>query len=448
MYFVVLGISVLSLGCIIIYTNDETTYTLITTIKDTYIIPVTTVENPVSQLGYTRFVICSSYWEQQTNAILNMWSLQKWANVTGFRVVEPFAYQSTLGLTYQLLYHYNYTNALHFSDYFDLDFWNTMCKENHGIPPLEKWSTFALGPFKKTVVVILVYYRFPIGEYINIDTDKLRYCREAKEKFYDQHAKLFDSLQIQVVRNVCFIFNQRKRYTVSLDKFNSYILLDDDVNVWFSVWRGIDPRRVPITDHKELFRNHEGIEKVLAMVKTSPRILKDSRKYVNEILNANFSEYTAVAFRTAGRKDAFRVRGFSRYDLMQFFYKCSEEVKQALLPSGTNFLAIDLGRFGDLSTTEYFKLNDDGTKLFSFVLKIVYGNKSIDEYENELIRAANGIEDSGYIGSMQKTIAENAGHLIVVGGYSTFQKSMVINFRAKNQSCQDCVRTICYKQLN
>ena len=116
-----------------------------------------------------------------------------------------------------------------------------------------------------------------------------------------------------------------------------------------------------------MFRNYEGEQKVLSMVKISQRILRDSRKYVN-----------------------------------------------------------------------------DGIKLFSFVLKNVYGNKSIDEYENELIRAANGIEDSGYIGSMQKTIAENAGQLIVVGGYSSFQRSMVMSFRAKNQDCQDCVIYICY----
>ena len=170
MYFVVLVISVLTLGWIIIFTNDlEITYTLITAVKDKDVpVPVTTAEDSVSRLGHTRFTICSSYWEQQTNAILNMWSLQKWANVTGFRVVEPFAHQSTLGLTYQVLHHYNYTNALRFRDYFDLDFWDTMCKENHGIPPLEKWNTFALAPKKKTVVVILVYYRVPVGVYIDI----------------------------------------------------------------------------------------------------------------------------------------------------------------------------------------------------------------------------------------------------------------------------------------
>ena len=68
----------------------------------------------------------------------------------------------------------------------------------------------------------------------------------------------------------------------------------------------------------------------------------------------------------------------------------------------------------------------------------------VDDYENELIRAANGIEDSGYIGSMQKTIAVNAKHLIVVGGKSSFQRSMVVTFTETNQNCRNCVTRICY----
>ena len=68
---------------------------------------------------------------------------------------------------------------------------------------------------------------------------------------------------------------------------------------------------------------------------------------------------------------------------------------------------------------------------------------SIDDYENELIRAANGVQDSGYIGAMQKTIAENAKHLIVVGGYSNFQRSMVAAF-TKSNNCRNCVTYICY----
>ena len=224
-----------------------------------------------------------------------------------------------------------------------------------------------------------------------------------------------------------------------LHQFNSYIIQNNDVHVWFPVWRGFQYDRIPIIDHELLLRTYEdkNKDKIQDMVKTSKRILLDSRKYVKSVLNVDFHGYTAVAIRTGSRREVLQVVDkYSRKDVIQYFHKCAEKVKHALLenPLGPVFLSI----YG------FFKVNDDGTKLFKFVLNTVYGNKSIDEYENELIRAANGIEDSGYIGSMQKTIAENAKHLIVVGGYSDFQASMVTKFKAKNENYQNCTTLICY----
>ena len=392
-----------------------------------------------------RFAVAYYYYEQQTNALLNMWSMQKWAKLMGFKVLEPFAQQSTLGFSSEILKDCNFTNTLRFRDYFDFDFWTNMSKERYEIPPLEKWETFVLSPLKKTVVVILAYEVHPGGQYVDNDINKHQGCVKQREGFYNLHAKLFYKLQIQVVRNVCFAFNYK---SISLHLFNSLIFPDGIVNVWFSTWRGIQGGgRIPIYDHHEIHRGYGGLSNILTMAKSSPRILRDSRKYVNTILNADFKEYTAVAFRTGMRKNKLISHGYERKEVMEFFRKCAIEVHSALLkiPSSAIFAAIDLGRFGDLSSHEgYFKINNDGAKLFQFILNNIYGNKSIGDYENELIRAANGIEDSGYIGSMQKTIAENAKHLIMVGGYSNFQRSMVGTFTKANQNCQDCVTYICY----
>ena len=438
------------------FTNIKDTSTLTTTITNTFItkMPFATVDNRNNTVSTfknvrNRFAIVYSYWEQQTNAILNMWSLQKWANFTGFKVLEPFAYQSMLALTDEILYHYNFTNVLRFRDYFDLNFWTNETKEKYGIPPVERWDTFAVSPLNKTVVVILAYDVFPVGEYVGNDINKHPDCIEQKNTFYNQHAKLFDRLHIQVIRNVCFVFNYKAKSPIPLHLFNSLILPDDDVNVWFSFWRGIQFDRIAISDYNELHRGYGGEENILTMIRTSPRVLQDSRNYVNTILKVDFKEYTAVAFRTGNRRTVLVRSGYSREQVIQFFHKCTKRIKQTLvnMSSSARFLSIDMGRFGDLTAAyEYFKINNDGTKLFKFILDNVYGNKSIDEYENELIRAANGIEDSGYIGAMQKTIAENAGQLIVVGGYSSFQKSMVATFAKTNQNCRKCIIRICYKQ--
>ena len=128
----------------------------------------------------SRFAICSSYWEQQINALYNMWSFQKWANSTGFRVPEPFVSISTLGLAFvnQTLYHDNITNALKFSDYFDLDFWTEKTKD-YGIPPFVSWKTFVLLPIKKTVIVSLIYWSGHTGIYIGANISLHKGCSKS-----------------------------------------------------------------------------------------------------------------------------------------------------------------------------------------------------------------------------------------------------------------------------
>jgi len=59
------------------------------------------------------------------------------------------------------------------------------------------------------------------------------------------------------------------------------------------------------------------------------------------------------------------------------------------------------------------KYHGEGTNLFESLVKIVYGNKSIDDYNNDFIRAANGIEDSGYIEGMQKTILHRMQNILL-----------------------------------
>ena len=402
--------------------------------------PVSSTCKPISNVTRTRFAVCTSFWEQQTNAVINFWSFQKWAKVSGYKVFEPFVYQSKLGVTDPILNTCDVTNSFRFRDYFDLNLWTNTTNKKFKVPPFEQWDAFACSPFKKTVVVLLIYWTSPTGEFVDDDIDKHPGCRKEREDFYVKHTKLFNKLELQVIRNVCLVLGR-----VTLKHFNSFLFPEkDDVNVWFADWRGI--WRIQLSDHPELGRGSEGMTKVLAMIETSPSVLNDTRKYVNTILNSTFKEYTAIVVRTSCRANLLIDSGHSRNVVMQMLWNCLEDLRVVLrrIPSDVKVLCIDLGRFGDLSTYDYFKIDDDGNKLFNAALKMVYGNKSIDEYENEFLRVANGIEDSGYIGSMQKAIAENAKKLIVVGGKSSFQQSLVQNFKAKNGNCQTCVIRVCH----
>ena len=88
-----------------------------------------------------------------------------------------------------------------------------------------------------------------------------------------------------------YVFNHKANFSITLHLFNSLILPDNDVNVWFSFWRGVQFDRIAISDHSELYRDDAVEENILGMVRTSPRVLKESRKFVNTVLNVDFKEY-------------------------------------------------------------------------------------------------------------------------------------------------------------
>ena len=77
-----------------------------------------------------------------------------------------------------------------------------MTMKNYGIPPLEKWNTYALSASRKTVVIIALFYTPPPGVYIDTEIDKHPKCVEMKKIFYSRHATLFSKLQIEAVKNV------------------------------------------------------------------------------------------------------------------------------------------------------------------------------------------------------------------------------------------------------
>ena len=197
-------------------------------------------------------------------------------------------------------------------------------------------------------------------------------------------------------------------------------------------------------------RAYDDEENVLAMIRPSPRIIEDSKRYVKTVLKVDLNEYTAVAFRTNIRKAVMVSHGYSRNKILEYFYNCANNISHVIneLEITHSCLTIDLGRFGDLTSENYFDYNSNntfdgkGTKVFQTALNAVYGSKTVDEYHNELIIAANGIEDRGYIAAMQKTIAENAKCLVVIGGHSSFQRSMIQHHKDKS----DCVKYICYQE--
>ena len=106
---------------------------------------------------------------------------------------------------------------------------------------------------------------------------------------------------------------------------------------------------------------------------------------------------------------------------------------------------MDLGRFGD-SIVENFiyknVINDIETEVF----KTVYNNSlTMQKWEQSFIQSTNGITDSGYIAAMQRTIVENSQCLILFGGKSNFQRTLLSTYKEKHVNTM-CTYEVCYEK--
>ena len=423
-----------------ITTNSPTTshFTKIITSNPPTVHPVTEdVEN--LKYSHNRYVLAYSYWEQQTNALINMWTLQKWADKSGARlkVVEPFAANSVLEFPHDVLYKHRFTNALRFRDYFDLGYWTTTTGEL-GIEPLVSWDTFVKYANRNVILAIPSYGAHPPGVHVDSEIDKIERCRFDRDKITHNIESLLKILHFEIIKVVCFAISSGYVYT--FNQFNSFLIPNSNATIWFGYWEGIG--RVPIND-ATLQRDY-GKAHVFSMIHPSPQLMIASRKYAKTVLKADFRKYTAIAFRTVQVRNRMKARGRSANYIMDYFTNCIGKLEKILdkLGSKSFFFTSDMGRFGDYTGNQPSGTVDP---LLQHALKVVYGNKTNDVYESEFIQAANGIDDRGYIASMQRAIAENANCLIVMGGYSSFQKSMVINYKKSDQF--NCVKYICYDDL-
>ena len=93
-----------------------------------------------------------SNFEEQTNGARNLWQLEMWAELLGIEVAEPFAVDSMFGLKGATS---NISQALRFSDYYDIEKWNKRLRE-YGASPLVKWESFLSTAPHEAIIVYTV----------------------------------------------------------------------------------------------------------------------------------------------------------------------------------------------------------------------------------------------------------------------------------------------------
>ena len=386
--------------------------------------------NTQQLLGTTRgFVISSSFWEQQVGAALNLWTLSKWAATIGVYPVEPCVINSKFVLPDNLS-HSTSSKLLRFRDYFDLEHWNKLCSDSK-LMPLISWEIFLYAKSKHLIVAVIL-----------LDTEHKRNveCTKRTQDFLNSISSFSREMNFVVVKKVCFVFPSK---SISVHDFNTK-LYDDfnpkQVTVWFSVWPGVNNYRIYFKE-TQYWRNAKSV----SSIHPSKRIIADSQNYVHNYMESDFGQYIAVSFRSVKRAKKFQLGEISQEFRIKFFDMCIKVLNEKLDGLGSNqkmFLSIDLGRFGDNSATKYMSsgLID---QILSSAIATVYKNRTtIQEYERSFVSATNGIADDGYIAAVQRTIVENSNCLVLFGGNSNFQRSILINYADNHKS--PCVVKVCY----
>ena len=403
-------------------------------------------QNRGSSDGSKGFILVSRYFEQQVGAAMNLLTLCKWAKTTGAFPVEPFVEKSSFHN--KLDNHVMLKNALYFHDYFDIELWNKMSL-NVSAMPLISWNTFMAHNPGKFVFVLLHTAKKETSKlaFVNDEVTKEDYCRESfmnYEKSLQNYLNKMLSTNIEIIRRVCISFTNHS--SIHIKSFTDIVYGDlnpSSVVVWFQTWQGI----LKTTRIKIIEEEYKRSSEVFEMLQNSKRIVDDSKKYVQNILKSDFGKYIAISFRTVKRAKSFYVEKSNKQ--MHFFHSCMLQLQKTVsLINSTNkvFLALDLGSFGDTKATKYLTDNMIATIEDELFHSLYNGKLTMEKWEEEFVEVTGGITDSGYIAAMQSEILMNSGCLIMFGGDSNFQRSVLHRYKQDHLKSDMCVYEVCYIQ--
>lgn len=404
----------------------------------------------------TGYVLSLGYREQQTKASVNLFSLQCLAKALPVYVVEPFVQNSNLVIPLEV--NNSNANMLRFRDVFDIVTWQSMASIK-GLAPLAGWDRFLSEAPRPTIVV---YFKYPKYESLmkqkdsgekrtQLATDD-RYTKgcSMSHELMQKIKFLSDTYSFQVVRKVCFNFEFGD--ALSLSQFNSHVyarLQPGEHTVVMEQWRGAynieSGNRVTIQD--------------ACLIKTtvdptlftwpSYRLLCDADSYKQKYLKSD--DYIALMVRT----EKFKTKSVGTN--ISLIEKCLNKTLQvwwdlqASQNLTTTFVAMDVGTYGSRTLTSDRKYRHEykpHLPLFERFFKEVYGPQfSIRKWESRFESVAHS-HDSGYIGSLQRTLVSKASCVVFTGGGS-FQKNakyMYEKIHKKNQ----CVRIVnqCTGKIN
>ena len=390
-------------------------------------------QSPIPQEG--GYIFPYSIYEEQTNGAKNLWQLQVFAKQVGMQVVEPFAKESLFTMAGIAP---NFSQALRFGDYVDIDEWNFLVTRDGG-SPLVLWEEFITKAPRKAIILFTAKYQ-TIQDHLTTTYDKS--CNaERKIAPSDIH---WINENFNVIKTVCYLCATYKPHALSIKQFMSLVLNDSslqpsDVSVILVHWIGIRETRVhllPINIFSTPLHRRFTFP-------PSKRVMAAYEAYVQHYIGDH--KYVGIIFRTHHVMYFSPLKG-SFANQSKYLLECSKRLSNVLdkvRKKWEIFLAYDMGLFGSKNYVKDKQLVPLQKQIF---LDVFNGSVQVNEREERLIRAANGTTDSGVIALLEKVIAINANCIVLLGQHSTFVQSAGKLYASIHQT-NTCIVSICFEPV-
>lgn len=383
------------------------------------------------------YMVAFHYYEQQTQALHNIFQLQCVADSFGMKIVEPFVIDSMFGFPFEEFISPEPTQPhLRVSDLINLDLWNKHTSL-YDYPPVSSWETF-LQEAPRNLVLSCIRYRQPPNIKIPVPGYNFRNgCKERCFRKFDRSVKFLSGHGFKVVHKSCSNFVDFAG-SVSLGNFKENILSTyhpADVTVLLNEFRGLfGLYRLPLQSHCGIDNDdYYGNISVLP----SSQILDQADKYAGEVFKGK--PYVSVIA---------RIERITLH-LHQDIRKCAEKVHDILMgiksTSGTEevFLSMDVGKFGSkgASTPDILA---HGQLLF----QTIYGEAgwTFDEWEKSFDQISSSSNEA-YVANLQRTITAKSECLIMFGGGGFQGQARRLYEKFHTDKDQQCIYRVCTSDI-
>ena len=403
----------------------------------------------------TGYILVLSFREQQTKASDNLFGLQCWAKNLSVNIVEPFVENSHLVVPLSS----NQSQLLRYGDIFDMDV-RRLLTAKYSFAPLASWGSFVERAPRQLIVVrfkyLTVKMQRKLKDMSNVtmsnvtgatnlmldDNSFKRGCKPPSTELLGKINYLRSRYNFMVVREVCFNFALGKQ--LSLRQFNRHLyknLIPDTVTVLMEEWRGLDcteeGRRIVLFDACP----HSTTMQSLSYAWPSQQLVCDAKRYRQRYLGGRrMSSYISLMVRTEKILSMNSSRSFMANCLNETLVTWRE--LQASTGMKNTFLAMDIGKYGSHSLLsrdyKYYPFLD----LYKWFLQELFGARTTIESWELGFEVATQRSDSGYIGSLQKTLAAQSRCMVFAGG-GTFQRNaQYIYERINRNRRKPCLRVL------